>query len=121
MGLSIQLFNNLLSSPQTIKREDETKDSNIEVLRGEIVAILNKITPQNFTKLSLQILQLNIDNKDKAKIVADIIFDKAVLEPAISQTYAKLCRVRLSRNLMFVRLGSFKLSNQNKIGASAVN
>ena len=43
----------------------------------------------------MQILQLKIDNKDKLEIAVEIIFEKAVLEPAFSQTYANLCKVRL--------------------------
>jgi len=80
------------------KREDGTKKDpkkvpDLKVLRGNIVAILNKITPQNFKDLSVQILQLQIDNKEKLEIAVEIIFEKAVLEPAFSQTYANLCKI----------------------------
>ena len=90
------------------KREDGTKKDpkkvpEHKVLRGNIVAILNKITPQNFKDLSVQILQLNIDNKEKLEIAVEIIFEKAVLEPAFSQTYANLCKVRTCYQL-FIRL-----------------
>ncbi|XP_063678716.1 eukaryotic translation initiation factor 4 gamma 3-like isoform X3 [Bolinopsis microptera] len=80
------------------KREDGTKKDPAKVpdsklLRGNIVAILNKITPQNFKDLSVQILQLGIDNMDKLEVAVEIIFEKAVLEPAFSQTYANLCKI----------------------------
>ena len=88
------MFNNPLSPPQTIKIiEDETKEY-LEVFRGNIVAILDKIPLQNFKELSVQILQLKIDNEDKLEIAVEIIFDKALLQPSSSQTYAKLCKVK---------------------------
>jgi len=65
------------------------------MLRGNILAILNKITPQNFKELSVQILHLGIDNMDKLELAVDIIFVKAVLEPLYSQTYANLSKVSL--------------------------
>ena len=65
------------------------------MLRGNILAILNKITPQNFKELSVQILQLGINNMDKLELAVEIIFVKAVLEPLYSQTYANLCKVSL--------------------------
>ena len=65
------------------------------MLRGNILAILNKITPQNFKELSLQILHLGIDNMDKLELAVEIIFVKAVLEPLYSQTYANLSKVSL--------------------------
>ena len=62
-------------------------------LRGNIMTILNKITPDNFEDLSEEMLQLNIDSKKKVEILVDMVFEKAVLEPIYCETYANLCRV----------------------------
>ena len=36
---------------------------------------------------------MNIDTMEKLDLTVEIIFEKAVLEPAFSQTYANLCKV----------------------------
>ena len=65
-------------------------------MKGRVIAILNKITPQNFKDLSVKIIALGFDDLEKLEIAVEIVFDKAVLEPAFSQTYANLCKVMSS-------------------------
>ena len=65
-------------------------------MKGQVIAILNKITPQNFKDLSVKIIALGFDDLEKLEIAVEIVFDKAVLEPAFSQTYANLCKVMSS-------------------------
>ena len=65
-------------------------------MKGQVIAILNKITPQNFKDLSVKIVGLGFDDLKKLEIAVEIVFDKAVLEPAFSQTYANLCKVMSS-------------------------
>ena len=65
-------------------------------MKGQVIAILNKITPQNFKDLSVKIIALGFDDLEKLEIAVEILFDKAVLEPAFSQTYANLCKVMSS-------------------------
>jgi translation initiation factor 4G len=65
-------------------------------MKGQVFAILNKITPQNFKDLSVKIIALGFDDLEKLEIAVEIVFDKAVLEPAFSQTYANLCKVMSS-------------------------
>lgn len=79
-----------------VKKEVDVSEMSMKTLRGNIVAILNKITPQNFKELSVRILQLGICNMEKLEIAVEIIFEKAVLEPAFSQTYANLCKIMSS-------------------------
>ena len=64
-----------------------------------ITAILNKITPQNFKELSVQIMQLDITTMLRLDQAVELIFEKAVLEPAFSQTYANLCKVCLALSI----------------------
>ena len=61
--------------------------------RSTITAILNKITPENFKEMSVQILQQEFSSRERLNLAADHIYEKAVLEPIYSQTYANLCKV----------------------------
>jgi len=54
--------------------------------------ILNKLTPEKFDKLSLELLNVGIDSKVILKGVILLIFEKALDEPKYSSTYAQLCR-----------------------------
>ncbi|XP_055958562.1 eukaryotic translation initiation factor 4 gamma 1-like isoform X2 [Patella vulgata] len=54
--------------------------------------ILNELTPGNFKTLSKEVQELNIDTETRLKGVTDLIFEKAVSEPAFSVAYANLCR-----------------------------
>ncbi|XP_037797648.1 eukaryotic translation initiation factor 4 gamma 3-like [Penaeus monodon] len=56
-------------------------------------AILNKLTPEKFEKLSGQVTELAIDNSERLTAVIDIIFEKAIDEQTYSSTYAQLCSV----------------------------
>eukprot|EP00116_Pleurobrachia_bachei_P007576 sb/3467838/ len=68
-------------------------------MRGKILSILNKITPQNFEELRLKVLKLNINTQDMVDFVGDILFNKAISEPLFSETYANLCKVLCSIKL----------------------
>ncbi|XP_027199755.2 uncharacterized protein LOC113793879 [Dermatophagoides pteronyssinus] len=54
-------------------------------------SILNKLTPQNYHTLVTQFKALKIDSKDRLVRVIDLIFDKAVAEPAFIVQYAGFC------------------------------
>ena len=63
----------------------------MELLGVEVKSILNKITPQTFDKLSVQMLTLDVSNTAMLDKVIGIIFDKALDEPYFTQLYAELC------------------------------
>ena len=46
-----------------------------------------------------QVMMQNIDTQDMVDLVVEIIFDKALSEPAFSETYANLCKVLCSIKL----------------------
>ena len=80
-------------------------------LHGHILSILNKLAPQNFKELSVQMLQLKFDSKVQIDLATELIHSKAILEPAYIQTYAKLSKVSqtcnsLCSNLCWVHSGS---------------
>eukprot|EP01038_Epipyxis_sp_PR26KG_P006076 gene6076-8367_t len=65
----------------------------LEKLSLEVIAILNKITPQTFEKLSVQLLNLDVTNTAMLDKVIELIFEKAVQEMNFTHLYADLCSV----------------------------
>jgi hypothetical protein len=63
----------------------------LDILSTDVTAILNKITPQTFEKLSQQMLTLNITNTDMLDHLIKLIFEKALQEPNFTDLYAELC------------------------------
>ncbi|KAK6174828.1 hypothetical protein SNE40_013400 [Patella caerulea] len=78
---------------ETAKNEevDETEARTQEIYK-RVKSILNKLTPQKFQTLLKQVQDLNIDTETRLKGVTDLIFEKAVSEPAFSVAYANMCR-----------------------------
>jgi len=54
-------------------------------------AILNKLTPEKFDKLSLELLNVGIETQVILKGIILLIFEKALEEPKYSSLYAQLC------------------------------
>jgi len=73
--------------------EKERHDNIFRKVRG----ILNKLTPEKFDKLCLELLNVGIDSKVVLKGVILLIVDKALEEPKYSSLYAQLC-LRLSED-----------------------
>ena len=63
-----------------------------------IKGILNKLTPQNFDKLFVQVQEANIDSATTLTGVISQIFDKALMEPTFCEMYAQFC-VKLAADL----------------------
>lgn len=64
----------------------------------KIKSILNKLTPQNFDRLFVQVKEVNIDSALCLTGVISQIFDKALTEPTFCEMYAKFC-VQLAAEL----------------------
>ncbi|XP_032415694.1 eukaryotic translation initiation factor 4 gamma 2a, partial [Xiphophorus hellerii] len=67
--------------------EKGENDATFRKVRG----ILNKLTPEKFDKLCLELLNVGLDSKLVLKGVVLLIVDKALEEPKYSQLYAQLC------------------------------
>uniref|UniRef100_A0A3B3Z130 Eukaryotic translation initiation factor 4 gamma 2 n=1 Tax=Poecilia mexicana TaxID=48701 RepID=A0A3B3Z130_9TELE len=74
------------------------RDANSSSEKGEndaifrkVRGILNKLTPEKFDKLCLELLNVGLDSKLVLKGVVLLIVDKALEEPKYSQLYAQLC------------------------------
>ena len=68
----------------------EEEKKTLELLKN-FRGFLNKITPQMYDKILEKIKSLNIDTEDRLCRVLDLIFKKAVDEPAFCVQYANLC------------------------------
>lgn len=69
-----------------------TDDPEEEKAQKALKSTLNKITPQNFEKITAQIID-KINERKKAKTLSgfiDQIFDKALIETTFAELYAKL-------------------------------
>lgn len=62
----------------------------------KVRGLLNKLTPENFKKLSDDLLATELNSSIILKGVIFLIFEKALDEPKYSSMYAQLCK-RLSR------------------------
>jgi hypothetical protein len=58
----------------------------------EIRAILNKLTPQKFAKLTEQLCEVQIGSNAMLDKLICLVFDKAVLEPNFANLYAEMCQ-----------------------------
>lgn len=74
-------------SRYVVKRDAEGEE---RVMR-DLNSILNKLTPEKFDTLVQQVVDLRIDNVELLKQVVDLVFEKALSEPAFSAVYAEFC------------------------------
>jgi len=72
-----------------IKPKKEITDP-VEKIAQEVRAILNKITPQTFEKLTGKLCELNIGTEMELDKLIQLVFDKAVAEPSFSHLYANM-------------------------------
>eukprot|EP00741_Cyanophora_paradoxa_P002517 tig00000076_g2441.t1 len=77
------------------RRGQQTEDDRVFKL---VKGILNKLTPEKFDTLIGQLMAIEVDSVSRLKGIAEIVFDKGVMEPSFSTMYSDLC-VRLSGHL----------------------
>ena len=63
-----------------------------QILYKKVTGILNKLTPQKFQTLITQVLDFDIDTEERLKVVINLIFEKAIMEPKFSVAYANMCK-----------------------------
>lgn len=91
--------------PPAIKAPEKPLDDEelkTEDLMRKFRGILNKLTPQKYSDLIKQIESLPIDTRDRLEKILNLVFDKALSEPAFCIEYAKVCK-HLSGLKLFVK------------------
>ena len=85
-----------------LKRSDtgwkkvEAKDD-VERAQTMTTGMLNKLTAENFEKISAKMLEVDMSGGTKVlRAVIDQIFDKALSQHSFTDTYAKLCHTMSS-------------------------
>lgn len=87
--------------PQKVEAEATSPDEQATIkLLKNTRGILNKLTPDNFKKLSEKIDFAAVDTEDKMSRMLDLIFEKAIDEPAFCVQYSQICLI-LSRHKIF--------------------
>ncbi|UPR04446.1 translation initiation factor 4G [Chloropicon primus] len=70
----------------------QSEDPEEEKKQKEIKSVLNKLTPQNFDKLVLKLIDMKFDQEKSLVGFIDQIFDKSLTEPTFCELYAQLCQ-----------------------------
>ncbi|KAI5608524.1 eukaryotic translation initiation factor 4, gamma 2a [Silurus asotus] len=88
-GLNVQRWVPSRSTRRDVSssNDKEHQDAVFRKVRG----ILNKLTPEKFDKLCLELLNVGVDSKLLLKGIILLIVDKALEEPKYSSLYAQLC------------------------------
>ena len=71
-------LNSTDENPYVAKNLINIELDEMEILLSEVRNILNKLTPQNISKLTVDLLNLPITNEDRLKGCVDIIFEKVI-------------------------------------------
>merc|ERR1712142_984778 len=79
--------------PALKEKKEGVELSEMEELKKKVLSILNKLTPQKFQTLVEKFQELPIDTQDKLSMCMELVFEKAVDEPALSVAYAQMCKV----------------------------
>merc|ERR1719193_2547100 len=87
--------------PANKEKPKDADTAKTEKLYKSVRGILNKLTPQKFSVLVKQVLELDIDSEDRLKGCIDIIFEKAIDEPGFSVAYANMCK-----HLMLIKVST---------------
>lgn len=75
----------------SVKKYDSSNDDQYEHIFRRVRGILNKLTPERFDKLCLELLNVGITSEPILRGIITLIFNKAIDEPRYSALYAQLC------------------------------
>ena len=78
------------------------------------------MTPDNFDKISKDILAMEVDTEERLGVMIQIFFDKAVNEPMYSPKYAKVCKMMFEEGSALVqwnRISQFSKSSSQQMSA----
>ena len=86
----------------------------VEKLINDVRAILNKITPQSFEKLTDQLCQIPIGTNPMLDKLIELVFEKAVNEPNFANLYSDMCHAleKQSRHWGFLQIVHLRDTNE---------
>ena len=90
----LNIFYLFENNQDQIKRKTQVELNERKELFSEVRSILNKLTPENLRKATVDLINLSINNEDRLKGSVEIIFEKSIEEQANTQAYANLCKVK---------------------------
>jgi len=86
----------------------------LEILSRDVQAILNKITPQTFDKLTAQLCEIPVDTNAMLDKLIELVFEKAIQEPNFSNLYAEMCSKLESQSRYWAFLQVFYHRDSNQ-------
>eukprot|EP00057_Strongylocentrotus_purpuratus_P026874 XP_011681348.1 PREDICTED: eukaryotic translation initiation factor 4 gamma 2 [Strongylocentrotus purpuratus] len=78
--------------PSTSRRDEPGSRDQQDLVFRRVRGILNKLTPEKFDKLCLELLNVGIHSKVILKGIILLVFEKALEEPKYSSMYSQLCK-----------------------------
>nr|XP_054762055.1 eukaryotic translation initiation factor 4 gamma 2-like [Lytechinus pictus] len=78
--------------PSTSRRDESGSHDKQDIVFRRVRGILNKLTPEKFDKLCLELLNVGIHSKVILKGIILLVFEKALEEPKYSSMYSQLCK-----------------------------
>ena len=78
---------------------DKTSEE-MDLLKKNVLTVLNKLTPQKFDILVEKFNALPIDSQTKLQVCIELIFEQAMNKPDLSVVYAKMCQVLLTKTVL---------------------
>lgn len=77
--------------------EGEAEDDDLQQIKTRrlfkrLRTILNRLTPDNFQQLMKQVHELTIDSEQRLRGAINLIFERAISEPNLSEAHANMCR-----------------------------
>lgn len=81
--------------PRFLQKQEEALDEEskkTKELFKKFRSVLNKLTPDNFSALVEQVKAYEIDTEERLDGCIKILFEKAIMEPNFTDTYAQMCK-----------------------------
>ncbi|KAL4737010.1 hypothetical protein BDV11DRAFT_172367 [Aspergillus similis] len=96
-----------------------------DVVQRKVKAALNKMTPENFPRISSQILEIVSQSKDESdgrtlRQVIQLTFEKATDEAHWASIYAKFCKTMLESMSMDIKDENIKDKNGNVVAGGSL-
>eukprot|EP00029_Vermamoeba_vermiformis_P010535 TRINITY_DN554_c0_g1_i2.p1 TRINITY_DN554_c0_g1~~TRINITY_DN554_c0_g1_i2.p1 ORF type:complete len:1501 (-),score=719.32 TRINITY_DN554_c0_g1_i2:125-4627(-) len=72
-------------------RPEKATDEHTELTR-KVQSLLNKLTLDKFEVISAKLLTIKVDTLSNLRLVINLLYDKAIIEPKFCTMYAELCK-----------------------------